>query len=117
MIPKPLTFQVSYSQPGRFHVTLRQIAKAGAHPTAVRGWVLWHLIEHELQHGAEIAVMLREAGFAQVEVAGLPAAFFASVPGLRRLNTRTGPISRVLARSGPSLFAPGLAAVAHVEPD
>jgi hypothetical protein len=30
MMPKPLTFQVSYTQPGTFSVTVGQIAKAGA---------------------------------------------------------------------------------------
>ncbi len=31
MIPKPLTFQVSFAQPGKFGVTLGQVSKAGAH--------------------------------------------------------------------------------------
>jgi len=31
MIPKPLTFQVTYTQPGKFRVVLGQIARAGAH--------------------------------------------------------------------------------------
>jgi uncharacterized damage-inducible protein DinB len=43
-------------------------AKAGAHPTVKRGWVIWHLIEHELQHGAEIAVILRQNGLPTLEL-------------------------------------------------
>jgi len=31
MMPKPLTFQVNYAQPGTFTVQVRQVAKAGAH--------------------------------------------------------------------------------------
>jgi hypothetical protein len=31
MIPKPLTFQVSFSQAGKFGITIAQVAKAGAH--------------------------------------------------------------------------------------
>jgi hypothetical protein len=31
MMPRPLTFQVSYPQPGAFTVTVQQIAKSGAH--------------------------------------------------------------------------------------
>lgn len=44
------------------------VAKAGAHPTAKRGWVIWHLIEHELQHGTEIAVILRQHGLPTLEL-------------------------------------------------
>ncbi len=29
---------------------------------STRGWVIWHVIEHELQHGAEIALILRSHG-------------------------------------------------------
>jgi len=43
-------------------------AKAGAHPTAKRGWVIWHLIEHELEHGAEIALILRQNGLPTLEL-------------------------------------------------
>ena len=31
----------------------------GQRRTVTRAWVVWHLIEHELQHGTEIAVILR----------------------------------------------------------
>jgi uncharacterized damage-inducible protein DinB len=43
-------------------------AKAGRHPTVKRAWVVWHLIEHELQHGAEIAILLRNAGLPTIEL-------------------------------------------------
>jgi uncharacterized damage-inducible protein DinB len=43
-------------------------AKAGAHPTVKRGWVVWHLIEHELRHGTEIAVILRSNGLPTLEL-------------------------------------------------
>ncbi len=31
-------------------------------PTSTRAWVIWHVIEHELQHGTEIALILRSQG-------------------------------------------------------
>src|SRR3954462_2268519 len=43
-------------------------AKAGGHPTVKRGWVIWHLVEHELQHGTEIAVILRQNGLPTLEL-------------------------------------------------
>jgi uncharacterized damage-inducible protein DinB len=43
-------------------------AKAGRRPTVKPGWVIWHLIEHELQHGTEIAVLLRQAGLPTLEL-------------------------------------------------
>ncbi len=43
-------------------------AGAGAYPTVKRGWVIWHLIEHELQHGTEIALILRQNGLATIEL-------------------------------------------------
>jgi uncharacterized damage-inducible protein DinB len=36
--------------------------------TQTRGWVIWHVIEHELEHGAEIAVLLRQAGLPTIEL-------------------------------------------------
>ena len=43
-------------------------ARSGRRPTVKRGWVIWHLIEHELQHGTEIAVMLREHDLDTIEL-------------------------------------------------
>ncbi len=40
----------------------------GPRPTQTRGWVIWHLIEHELQHGTEIALILRQHGLATLEL-------------------------------------------------
>ena len=36
--------------------------------TQTRGWVIWHVIEHELQHGTEIAVILRQNGLPAFEL-------------------------------------------------
>ena len=36
--------------------------------TLTRGWVIWHMIEHELQHGTEIAVILRENGLPTLQL-------------------------------------------------
>lgn len=36
--------------------------------TFTRAWVIWHLIEHELQHGAEIAVILRAHGLPTLDL-------------------------------------------------
>ena len=33
-----------------------------------RGWVIWHVIEHELQHGTEIALILRQNGLPTLEL-------------------------------------------------
>jgi len=33
-----------------------------------RGWVIWHLVEHELQHGTEIALILRDHGLPSLDV-------------------------------------------------
>lgn len=33
--------------------------RPGRVQTVTRAWVIWHVIEHELQHGAEIALILR----------------------------------------------------------
>jgi uncharacterized damage-inducible protein DinB len=40
-------------------VTFRR-EREGRTQTVTRGWVIWHLIEHELQHGTEIALILRQ---------------------------------------------------------
>ena len=36
--------------------------------TVTRAWVIWHVIEHELQHGAEIALILRAHGLATLDL-------------------------------------------------
>ena len=33
-----------------------------------RGWVIWHVMEHELQHGTEIALILRGHGLPTLEI-------------------------------------------------
>ena len=43
-------------------------AGAGSHPTVKRGWVIWHLVEHELRHSTEIAVILRQNGLPTIEL-------------------------------------------------
>jgi uncharacterized damage-inducible protein DinB len=43
-------------------------AGAGPRPTVKRGWVIWHVIDHELQHGTEIAVILRQNGLPTLEL-------------------------------------------------
>ncbi len=43
-------------------------AKAGSYPTVKRGWVIWHVLEHELQHGTEIALILRSNGLPTFEL-------------------------------------------------
>jgi uncharacterized damage-inducible protein DinB len=40
----------------------------GHGPMSSRGWVIWHLIEHELQHGTEIALILRSNGLPTLEL-------------------------------------------------
>lgn len=36
--------------------------------SCTRAWVIWHLIEHELQHGAEIAIILRSHGLPSLDI-------------------------------------------------
>jgi uncharacterized damage-inducible protein DinB len=40
----------------------------GRRRTVSRGWVIWHLMEHELQHGTEIALILREHGLPTLDI-------------------------------------------------
>ena len=44
------------------------LPKPARYPTVKRGWVIWHLIEHELQHGTEIALILRQNGLPTFEL-------------------------------------------------
>jgi len=43
-------------------------ARTGRRPTVTRGWVIWHVIEHELHHGTEIAIILRNHGLPTLEL-------------------------------------------------
>ena len=36
--------------------------------TFTRAWVLWHMIEHDFQHGTEIALILRANGLPTIEL-------------------------------------------------
>lgn len=36
--------------------------------TFTRSWVIWHLMEHELQHGTEIAIILRSHGLRTLDL-------------------------------------------------
>lgn len=40
----------------------------GRVPRFNRGWVLWHMLEHDLQHGSEIALILRANGLPTIEL-------------------------------------------------
>lgn len=42
--------------------------RRGRTSTFTRAWVIWHIIEHELQHGAEIGVLLRAHGLATLDL-------------------------------------------------
>ncbi len=41
---------------------------AGRRRFVSRGWVVWHLVEHELQHGTEIALILRDHGLPTLDI-------------------------------------------------
>jgi uncharacterized damage-inducible protein DinB len=47
---------VEFSRPG------------GRVKTFTRAWVLWHMVEHDLQHGSEIALILRANGLPTIEL-------------------------------------------------
>ncbi len=49
-------FQAEFSRPRRHG------------PASTRAWVLWHVIEHELQHGTEIALILRSHGLPTLDL-------------------------------------------------
>ncbi len=36
--------------------------------SVTRTWIVWHLVEHELQHGTEIALILRKNGLPTLEL-------------------------------------------------
>jgi len=40
----------------------------GRTQTVSRGWVIWHVLEHELQHGTEIALILRSHGLPTLQL-------------------------------------------------
>jgi len=40
----------------------------GRTQTVSRGWVIWHVLEHELQHGSEIALILRSHGLPTLQL-------------------------------------------------
>jgi SAM-dependent methyltransferase len=63
---------------------------------------------------SSLRAMLLGAGFSSVSIVGMPAPLFARVPLLRRSSHRVGPIAGALAAARPSLFAPGIAAIAQV---
>lgn len=43
-------------------------ARRGQTQAFTRSWVTWHLIEHELRHGAEIAIILRDHGLPTLDL-------------------------------------------------
>jgi uncharacterized damage-inducible protein DinB len=42
--------------------------RQGQQRTFTRGWVVWHLIEHDLHHGGEISILLGMHGLPGVEI-------------------------------------------------
>jgi len=42
--------------------------RRGQTQTLTRGWIIWHLMEHELQHGTEIAIILRDHGLPTLDI-------------------------------------------------
>ncbi|MBA2370223.1 MAG: DinB family protein [Chloroflexi bacterium] len=42
--------------------------RRGQAQTFTRGWIIWHLMEHELQHGTEIAIILRDHGLPTLDI-------------------------------------------------
>lgn len=42
--------------------------RGGRTTTFTRAWVIWHVMEHELQHGAEIALILRAHGLPTLDL-------------------------------------------------
>jgi uncharacterized damage-inducible protein DinB len=46
---------------------LRETAKCGIY-TYTRGWVIWHVIEHDIHHGGEIAYSLGMHGLTAPDI-------------------------------------------------
>jgi len=40
----------------------------GRRRAVTRGWVVWHLVEHELRHGTEVALILRANGLPTLDI-------------------------------------------------
>jgi uncharacterized damage-inducible protein DinB len=40
----------------------------GRRQSVSRGWVVWHVIEHDLEHGTELALILRAHGLPTLEI-------------------------------------------------
>src|SRR5262249_5728982 len=45
-----------------------EIPQGGADRTTTRGWVIWHLIEHEVHHGGAISLILGTNGLPAVDL-------------------------------------------------
>lgn len=48
--------------------SFEQRRKDGATRTKTRGWVLWHVLEHDLHHGGEISLTLGVHGLAGIDI-------------------------------------------------
>ena len=49
-------------------VEFARIRADGTTQTSTRGWVIWHLIEHEGHHGGEISITLRMHGVPTLDI-------------------------------------------------
>ena len=45
-----------------------QIPQRGANRTTTRGWVVWHLMEHEAHHGGVISLVLGTNGLPSLDI-------------------------------------------------
>ncbi len=65
---QPLKAGLARWQPRDYEEKLTYQEDDGHWETVTRGWVVWHLIEHDLHHGGELSLLLGSHGLRGVEI-------------------------------------------------
>ncbi len=64
---QPLKAGLERWKPGDYEYTFT-VEEDGQKWSLTRGWVVWHLIEHDLHHGGELSLLLGSHGLRGVEI-------------------------------------------------
>ncbi len=64
----PLRAGLERWTPADYEQPFTSIEDDGQEVTDTRGWVVWHLIEHDLHHGGELSLLLGSHGLPGVEI-------------------------------------------------
>jgi uncharacterized damage-inducible protein DinB len=65
---QPLKAGLERWTPGDYEHTFTIEKEDGQVESLTRGWVVWHLIEHDLHHGGELSLLLGSHGLRGVEL-------------------------------------------------